>query len=825
MTNAAQRRLPLLVTSAVLALLPGLAGAQDSGPIVSTTPATVGQETRLNPTGRAIPMGGPLIDNGFVVGDLDYVLRPDDSIWLDAPGLLQLLSSVLNGSQHAALASKIDGQQEISLQQLAEAGIHITYDPATFQLSMAIAPSLRPRRTISVAGLPPQAMGEVASPADFSAYVTAFGNIDYVHTGFDSGLASPNILLESAVRYQGFVFENEATWQDRLRRQATRLVFDDRHRMARYAAGDLRVASRGFSGAAPIAGLSMERVYSEIDPQRNVQPRGQRSFTLERAATVETYINGALVQQTRLNPGTYDLRDFPFAQGANDVQLVVRDDSGIASTINFTINFDRNLLASGLTEFGLYAGVASPYGPTGRRYTNDPLASGFLRRGLTDELTAGGNFQLGERGGVAGAEVVWASPVGTVGFDLAGSQVSGVGAGYAFNLGVERNFGSSDRNSSLVATFQMISRDFSAADATRAYNPFAYEIGLTYSLGLARDHYISLDGFYSRGRDDTLDRFSLRAVHGWRATSQLFVTTEATYQDRGYEKDFGVRAAVTMRFGRRSSATAEIDTRREGGRLSYQTSSGRGVGSYNGQASLDYFNNLSSFNGSMSVLLNRAEVGAAHLTSYSRDDDRIMDQRTSLRFGTSVALADGQVALSRPIYDSFALLKPHGSLGEAPVYVSPTGNEHLGKSGTFGPGVAAELSSYTPQLITYDVPDAPLGYDLGSGVVEVLPPYRAGYIVEVGSSYSVTYIGQLLNKAGEPLALASGRAFEIAEPDRPPLQMFTNSLGRFAVSGLRPGRWRIEIPTADRVRTYFLDIPSDAPSLLRGGELQPESTK
>lgn len=769
-------------------------------------------------------MGGPLIDNGFVIGEIDYVLRADDTIWLDGPQLLALLYRALSPEAAADVDQIIGPRAEISLAELAQAGIRIDYDPATFQLEMQVDTAMRPRHAISVSGLPPQVTGPVEEPADFSAYVTALGNLDYVHEGSDVGLASPNILLDGAIRYGGFVLEGEANWQGGFSRQGTRLIYDDRPRMARFTAGDLQVVSRGFSGASPMTGLSLERLYSDIDPQRNIQPRGQRSFTLERASTVETYVNGSLVQQTRLNPGTYDIQDFPFAQGANDVQLVIRDDSGRSNTIDFTINFDRNLLAAGLSEFGVYGGVRSPFSPDGRRYTGDPVASGFYRRGLTEELTAGGNFQVVTDGAVLGGELVWASPVGTLGFDLAGSQVSGIGSGYAFNVSFERAFDGIGDSSSLIATYQTVSRDFATADASSARNPYVHEMGLTWSLGFLNDHYISVDGFYSQGRVDTPDRATFRAIHGWRAHTRLFFTTEATYQDRGDEEDYGIRLTATLRFGPRSSGTAEVDTRRKGGRLTYQTSSGRGVGSYNGQATVDYFDEVGSFNGNASIRLNRSEVGAAHLTSYSPDQDRIVDQRTSLRFGTSFAVADGAIAMSHPIYDSFAMLKPHKSMEGAKVYVSPTEDDYLGNSGVYGPAVAGELSAYTPQLITYDAPEAPVGYDLGTGAVQMMPPYRSGYLIEIGSAYSTTFTGTLLNPDGSPVPLAAGLAFELSEPGRPPVRMFTNRSGRFAATGLKAGRWRIEVETGSRTRSYIIEIPADAPSLVRAGELQPEDT-
>ena len=97
----------------------------------------------------------------------------------------------------------------------------------------------------------------------------------------------PTTLIDSAIRYRGVVLENEATLrfdpdaQKALTREGTRLVYDDRHRLVRFAAGDLVTSGRGFAGSPQIAGpFCHTRVYSIVDPLRNAQPRGDRSFTL-----------------------------------------------------------------------------------------------------------------------------------------------------------------------------------------------------------------------------------------------------------------------------------------------------------------------------------------------------------------------------------------------------------------------------------------------------------------------------------------------------------------------------------------------------------------
>ncbi|MFN3931007.1 MAG: fimbria/pilus outer membrane usher protein [Brevundimonas sp.] len=790
--------------------------------VIQTAPPL---QAGLNPTGRDIPLGGPLRDGAFIVGEIDYVLTADNRILIETRPLLDLMQALLSPAAWQALATVLGEREQVSTDELGAVGYPVVYDPGTFGLILSINPDARPRNSLSISGGRASFQGPVAQPAALSAYVTGFLTSDYVHVGEDAGFGTPSLLIDSAVRFRGVVLENEATLDGSLVREGTRLVYDDPRRTARWTAGDLRPQSRGFSGANPLAGLSLERVYADLDPQRNVQPRGQRAFTLVRPSTVEVFINGRSVQQTRLNPGSYDVSDFPFAQGGNDVRLVIRDDTGVESVVSFSIYFDRSLLAAGLTEFGLYVGSETEFGQDGREYTSEPGASGFYRRGLSDVLTAGANFQVNSRGAVVGGEAVWAAPLGTIGMDLAVSSVEGVGEGYALNLGYERVFGADEPGArSIAGTFQATSESFATPGVDLADNPFAYEAGVTYSQSIGTTQYVSGDVFYSVGRGAREDQGSVRASYGWRANSRLMFNAEAIYEHRRDEREFGIRFGLTYRLGQYASVSAEVDSRRDRARLGYQTSRGRGVGSWSAAGNLDASESATGANASFTAIMNRAEIGGSHLTSFDAGSGDISDQRTTLRAGASLAFADGVAAVSRPIYDSFALFRAHRTLGQSAVYVEPRDNAYTARSGLLGAAVTPELSAYSPRTVTFDVPEAPTGYDIGAGVVQVLPPYRSGYLVTVGSDYSVSATGQLVTADGGPLRLQAGLAFEVARPDRPGVRMFTNGSGRFAVQGLRPGLWRIEAGP-EGSPSYVIEIPEGADGLVRLGAVSPEGSR
>lgn len=859
--KAARRRPAFLTGVSVLALLTTSARAGEgesaqpsAGPAASSQPSTtqVGgvtssspagvnrseavrtgpppvAEGRLNPTGRDVQLTAPLREGQFILGEIDFVLGADDRIRVGGPRLLALLRPLLDPGRFGALQTAIADRPEVPAEELVALGYRVSYDPRTISLSVDVPAENRTRRTLSLEGDPFAVVGEFQDPARFSAFLNARGAFSYIHKGVETGFDEPFILLDGAARFRGVVFETEANvefgGEDGFRREGSRFIYDDRARTARYTLGDLTPINRGFSGTSSMSGLSVLRVYSELEPYRNIQPRGERSFTVVRPSTVEALINGRPVRQLRLQPGAYDARDFPFSQGANDVRLVITDDAGVREVIQFSLFFDRTLLAPGLTEFGLSVGVESPFAGGQRRYTSDPVALGFIRRGLSDRLTAGANFQAEAEGAVAGLEAVWALPIGTVGADVAASYSKELGSGAALALSYQRVFNAGDpRARSLSLTLQTRTENFGTPGTTLdARDPFLYEAGASFSQSLGGGQFLAVDGRYAAGRNGQNDEVVTRALYGRQLSERANLLVEAIHEDRFGRGQSGVRVGLTYRLGRRSVASVDADSLTESVRAGYSTSRGNGVGAWSASADAEFSSDGVGANAAFQQVRNRFEYGVTHTTAFDRSGSEISDQRTSLRGATALVFADGKLALARPVFDGFAIVAPHRSLKGETIVIEPDGGDFEGQSGLFGPAVASNLSAFFPRTVTYDVPGAPPGYDFGTGTFRVFPPYRAGYLVIAGSDYSVTAVGRLIGPGGGPVELVAGRAIELARPERAPITVFTNREGRFGASGLRPGRWRVEMPTTPR-STFILDIPEQAQGVVRLGDLRPEAT-
>ncbi|MCC7267271.1 MAG: fimbrial biogenesis outer membrane usher protein [Caulobacteraceae bacterium] len=794
------------------------ATAQDAAPEAAKPPAP----RQLNPSGRTLTIVAPLKDGAIYLGDVEMRVLPDDRIEIAAGQVLDLLKKTLDPDALEPLRAEALPGAFLPPERLAALGLPIAFDPRVLELSLSIPPAARSRQAIGISDLDRETYGDFAQPAKFAAFLNLAGSTDYVHKGAKTGLGDPLALIDGAVRYKGVVLESEGTWSSYdggFTRNGTRLVYDDARHLNRWVVGDVTLQTRGFQSSDQLAGISITKSFSLLDPQRNVAPRGARAFSLDRPSTVEAIVNGRTVRTLRLQPGTYDVSDFPFVQGSNDIELNIVDDAGRREVVAFSIFLDRTQLAPGLSEYSLFAGVRADRMGRGIHYTSDYQAAGFYRYGWRENMTLGANFQAGREGGMVGGETVWGMPLGTLGMDLAASHLKGVGSGYAANITFDRLMQGERGATSLVAGLELRSTAFGSVGQFGIVNPYSVNasIGVNRSFGDAS--FVGVQLRYAKGRGDVQDERAARLTYGRRLTEAMNVIVDLDWRDGGFASGAGFSVALVRRFGATGSARVEYDSVDKRTRLGYQTSGGRGVGAWSASGNLDVASDVYGFNGSAAYAGNRADFGLAHNTAYSALESKISDQRTSLRASTAIAFADGAFAVGRQVGDGFAIFRPYEGADDVAIEVEPSEDGYYARSGLLGPALYGQISAYSPRTVIVDAPDAPAGFDIGQGALRVRAPYKAGYVATIGSDYGVTVIGRLLSETDAPLTLLAGVAIEQGGEGRR-VQVFTNRQGAFGAGGLKAGRWRIEMP-GDNPLTYDLRIPESPDGVARVGDLRP----
>ncbi|MNI15014.1 Fimbrial Usher protein [compost metagenome] len=630
------------------------------------------------------------------------------------------------------------------------------------------------------------------------------------------------------MRYKGLVFE--ADFQGResqflgdyeVERRHARFVFDQPADYRRWYLGDLNVETRGRQGFVEMGGVGVTRQRQRFDSFRNNVLAGGRQLVLQEASTVRVLRNGVFVREFQLDPGQYDVSNLPLDTGSNDIQLEIQNESGRRETIAYSAYLDAIELEPGDYEYGAYLGVTNVGSFGSPDYSDGDLAfSGFWRKAFMNRPAVGLGFQASETvQNVAGQTQFILRNGARLQLDVSASHAD-VGAGYAYAVSFDHFVDMGGTYDSWTVVADYTSEDYAALGNAFGANPTSWVFTGAYSHQFSEDWSATMSASYRMGRGPTGHSYAVNANSSYRFTPQWSVQVGAEWVDYGSNIGGANGAGVTValvwqpRYDRR--AEARYSSARNSGSLRFQQSTENRVGSLGYSIASTYDDGPGTLSGQVDYIANRFDASLTH-TGFGQSFSNITDEQvTSLRVGTSISTAGGKVAVGRNIYDSFAILHPHQSLQDKPVIVGESferGN-YTSRSGALGPAVANTLSSYVDQSVRYDVMGVPPGYDIGEGVRRVRPTYRSGYAIQVGSDAFVSALGRLIGNAGKPAALISGRVRPVDDPTAEPELFFTNSVGRFAIQKLVPGKtYRVELFSSPAAGFEFT-VPADNEGLL-----------
>jgi outer membrane usher protein len=784
----------------------------------------------------AIEINLPLTLDGRYLGDLPVQIDGSRAAF-DASRFLELLRPELVPSSLAGIENRSIGGR-LTPQAASGPDLTVRYDLAQQQIEVTTTLSIRSRRVIAMQGGLATTPAEVIAPANVSAFVNIGTDYQYVWENADPAQKGSQPIegyFDVGGRVggeKGVAFVSRQSFDTGgnhlVRRNETQLIYDDEQHLVRYTAGDLQYRGTSFQSLPRLAGVSVER-YFGLEPNYVYRPIAQNQIELDSSATVEVQINGATIRELRLEPGRYDLRNLPLSQGANNVNIVIRDDTGRVQTLSSRSFFDIDLLGDGITDFSFAAGVRSRLGSGGISYSDKPAATGFILHGFSPTFTAGADVQADDRGATVGADAIWASSFGIWRAQAAVSDRRGVGAGYAANLGYRasgRLGQKSDWTWSADIDAVYYSPNFSTLSDYRlpagvgARQPFSATVSADFQISSTRWS-ITGNGQYNRGRGLQGDTASALVGANYALTPRLTLGAFGTYTHSGGRSDLGALLQVTFRLGRKDLARGTYDTSRDEGYLSYRHSESNYVGdnSYeigvrrNGQS--DY----GTITGNLFHSGNRFEATLEHdvfSTANLLSNDRIQTTRASI--ASSVVFADGKLSVGRPVQESFAIISPHPTLQGKTIHIDPSESGYRAKTDFLGAAVVPDVNAYGQTFLYYDVKDLPLGYDLGPGDFVLKPPLYSGYKLTVGSDATYTVLAHV-TRDGEPVSLIAGQLQSLDRPDEAPVPAFTNRTGRLAATGLRPGRYRLELST-DPAFTTEVDIKADGSNLINLGDIR-----
>lgn len=795
---------------ASVAAPPAIASAQG--------PAAPAPQSRCGAVGRETELFAPVVLGRQVLGEVAAYIcdgRPTEADW---PAMVRLLTPALDDQAAERLGALEAGARADPA--IAEAlGVSIRFDYSELAFFVSLSPQLGRAAELSFVtedssfepGLP---------PARFSSYLNIAGSVSRASS---AGVQAPSFLLSGATRLSAVAIEYEAELEEQLvpegrtiynvRRNFARAVIDEPSSRRRWFLGEFDSEAVGLQLATGLRGAGVFRSTREFGGGGLARASLGRRLFLTQDSTVSLFRNGALFREFRLGPGAYDLTDIPLLTGTTDARVEIRDDLGRTEVLEFNNFYKPSDLNPG--DFEYFVGVGQRRALGGTVPTPDQAVTGsaFVRKALRGGpvVSLGAQGDANFQGGNAILEVV--APLN--GFlRLEGSGVrSEVGVGYAVAADYSF-FLDNPRQDAFFIGVQAESQDFVSIGDPAALNTTALTASAQYSTNLTERFQLRATAATARERGLGTNTFRGGLDGVFRLRSNLSGAVGVSYIDAD-TPDRGLNFSLSLiwRPGLRDRAEARYDSFQNQVIGSFERANPGHVGGLGASAVVARQDGNAGITGSVNYVANRAFVALAQGVSGEDLSDFGSQIGTTLSASTGLAYAQGAFGWGRPVSNSFAVLKGHPTLKGAPVVVGQLGDQrrYAARSGPLGGALVGGLSPYIDQSIAYDVPAAPSGYDLGAGVYRVRPVNRSGYAFTVGTDAFVTAAGTLRGPDGAPVSLGAGRVVRL---DRPmdELQFFTNSVGRFAVSGLAPGgRYRVELFRSNLVVEF--EVPSDTDGL------------
>lgn len=714
-------------------------------------------------------------------------LEPGDA-WVPVKDLLRAGLHDLGGVRRASA-----GRELVSLRSLAP-GLRWRLDDAALALRVVASPALLGRVQLDLSPVRrPEKAFEAPVPSAFLNW-SARADTDGGRSGFAEAGASTG--------HGDLLFSSGSVDRDgRVVRGLTTFTLDRPARMLRLDAGDVVSSPSGLGGGGVLLGLGLARDFS-LDPYFVQSPLPSMTGFAANPSTLEVWVNGALVRRQPLPPGAYDVWNLPLTAGANDVQLVVRDAFGRTESVARTEYLGAGLLAPGVHDFAVTAGLRRERLDRSADYGSALLVA-RERAGITDRLTAGARLEAGRDLASGGGSLSLGSPLGDLDLEAAASGSGGRAGGAAY--GAWRLW---TRIATAAAYVRCLSRDYANGALDPGDDRALVRAGVLASVPVLRrataaaEWTVALDR--DRGRET---RTALRTSIGLGRGFVLFASvarTTSSVAPPGWEG--GLTLALPL-----GDASAELSADARGAgddtvsaSVQRSTPVGEGLG-YRLRAGAD---RDAAF--AHAFAEGHARFGQAELWY-----DQVGEQAvgTAGAAGGIVALQD-RVFLARPVDQSFALVQ----VG-VPGVRTTLENQPMGRTDANGEILFPSMAPFRASRIGIVDTDVPLDRRVRERELLLVPPRRAGAVARFGIDEYRAVTGRLhlfgarglTVPARGDLVVRGGRILVLSSP--------IDDDGAFWIEGLPPGNHDAEIRWHGETCGFTLSIPTGVAGVVDLGDL------
>jgi len=744
--------------------------------------------------------------NGQGRGD-HFVMRDGDR-WLIADTELRQL-----GLQEAVgEVATVDGRPYHVLRSLKQ--MTVVIDEAAGRVDVVADPAVFGQQRLDLTAAP-----KVTPTYDTSA----FFNYQLNWADADHQRSSYGVNTELAVRYDRWLFDNQTNYLNDANgsgftRLGTNLTYDWYEKLARFIVGDQAASTGALGQSMQLGGIGFYRAYG-MDPSLITTPTARFVGATPVAGEVEVYVDGIRVYTAPVKPGSFELDNITRYAGLRRVEVLVRDPSGqVIQRSSSTTYLSDRLLRGGLDEFTYAVGLVRPETGVGSDSYHGVGFAAAHRVGLTDAFTLGAHadrtpdyatagadatVRLGDFG-VLGVEGAAARPQQT-GHVAGGASIlySYTADGFGFDLNYRR------LQPGFLPTTALLRQFVPLKDAGVQVSYGSPRFG-TFTATATRSEFE--DG--SRQNTYTL-RYNISPSVHWN----IDTTFGHISGQSGAPSGVAAALSVSYFFDDRTNATARVQ-RTPGNGTEYDVEVARpapiGPG-FGYRVDVQRSGGVDQVRPQVQLNTDKLEytLGMSRLFGGGANATAV-----EASIGGAFAYVGGIGKFTRPIYDSFAMIKT-GDLAGVSVRQN---NQDAGRSGHDGTLLASTVGSYVENRFTLDANTVPIDTIIGQNSVIVVPALRGGVLVDFALRPQRALSGALMLRRGRderPLGgidavLASGTS---------QLQLFTAADGAFYVEDAAPGTYSGDIRAEGGSCHLIIDVAATARMPLNVGkvycEMQP----
>lgn len=613
----------------------------------------------------------------------------------------------------------------------------------------------------------------------------------------------------------GFVINEQKTStteikQDLIRRDYTYVSKDSPKNNDRYTVGDVSLVGLSHMPAKGILGFSLVHHYNVTKRIQNSIRVTEKEIFLNNESQMEIRVNDVLVRTMTLQPGVHLLSDFPLISGRNNVKIKLTDIFGEVKEINFNDFYYAELLKKGVFTYGISAGVG---------ISNDQT------KGISyeeKEKYFSGNFNIGIcKNATLNTGVQMSNDLYAYENELFIGTNYGVFSGYGIlskhkELDYGHKYGYSYRNV-IDKTSINISKDIVDSNyrtilsnilSDTSSETFNANVNTTFRNGIQLS--ASYSNRYLSGKSIEVKKFAYnqRVSNSWNVKLDLH-ESKIDLAKPAYG------AMLTLRYSpvkTNIAYLASIEQENASGEFETNTKAAINInkhGQFGLDASIDY-ENIENLSEKESLRLRYSDQAYTIHTNYAQiaPDSGINSKSANINFATAIAFVDNEYAITKPVSNSFILVKNDDVFSEEPLGIkSYNHNEPI-------PSFVMPTSDYNMRNITVDDKDLAFGIDLKQSNFEIYSKYREGTLVKISPKFILTPKGILHDKDDKPLSMKVFKVFSIAEDGTKtvikenPL-FFTNTKGKFIIANMEEGNYFVQEINAQQPYSFNFTLKSE----------------